>query len=66
MNKRTNVVQSDESIRALDPRDRQRLRKQLRAGYKANGEESLKLAAEWFPVEEEASRKSERADGGTR
>jgi hypothetical protein len=66
MNKRIHIVLSDETIRVLNPRDRQRLQQQLRAGYKANGEESLKIAAEWFSVEEEASRKSERANGGTR
>jgi CopG family transcriptional regulator/antitoxin EndoAI len=30
------------------------LREQLKAGYMANAEESLRIAAEWFPLEEEA------------
>jgi len=33
---------------------RRSLRHQLKAGYLANAEESLKIAEEWFPVEEEA------------
>jgi CopG family transcriptional regulator/antitoxin EndoAI len=33
---------------------KQKLREQLRAGYLANAEENLKIAAEWFPLEEEA------------
>jgi hypothetical protein len=36
------------------------LREQLRAGYRANSEESLEMAAEWFPLEEEAWRNSRR------
>lgn len=30
------------------------LRSQLAAGYKANADDALKMAAEWFPLEEEA------------
>ena len=30
------------------------LKEQLKAGYKANAEESIKIAAQWFPLEEEA------------
>ena len=33
---------------------KQRLRAQLVAGYRANAERDLALAAEWFPLEEEA------------
>ena len=33
---------------------RARLRDQLKAGYLANADESLKIALEWFPLEEEA------------
>jgi len=87
MNRRINIILSDETIRVLDrlapkgdrsrfiseavrhyvqDRGRQRLREQLRAGYQANGDESLEMAAEWFPVEEEAWRKSERTKLGTK
>lgn len=38
---------------------KQSLREQLRAGYQANSEESLKIALEWFPLEEEAWKKSQ-------
>lgn len=33
---------------------KQSLREQLKAGYQANAEDSLKIALEWFPLEEEA------------
>ena len=33
---------------------KQRLKEQLEAGYQANAEENLKIALEWFPLEEEA------------
>ena len=36
----------------------QTLRTQLRAGYQANAEENLKIALEWFPLEEEAWQKA--------
>lgn len=36
----------------------QSLRRQLKTGYQANAEESLKIATEWFPLEEEAWQKS--------
>lgn len=35
------------------------LKEQLKAGYEANAEENLKMAAEWFPLEEEAWELSE-------
>jgi metal-responsive CopG/Arc/MetJ family transcriptional regulator len=34
--------------------DKRRLKEQLEAGYQANAEENLKIALEWFPLEEEA------------
>jgi CopG family transcriptional regulator / antitoxin EndoAI len=34
------------------------LREQLKAGYKANAEDSLSMAVEWFPLEEEAWQRS--------
>jgi CopG family transcriptional regulator/antitoxin EndoAI len=42
----------------VESQGRQSLRQQLKAGYQANAEESLKIATEWFPLEEEAWRKS--------
>ena len=33
---------------------KRKLREQLKAGYQANAEENLKIAAEWFPLEEAA------------
>lgn len=87
MNKRINIVLSDETIGILDrlapkggrsrfisdavrhyvqARGKQRLREQLKAGYRANSEESLKMAAEWFPLEEEAWRNSRRIKRGTK
>ncbi len=33
---------------------KQSLKQQLKAGYQANAEENLKIALEWFPLEEEA------------
>ena len=50
----------------VETQGRQNLREQLRAGYQANAERDLAMAAEWFPVEEEAwqtfenSRKAKR------
>lgn len=36
------------------------LKERLKAGYQANAERNLKIAAEWFPLEEEAWRKTKR------
>jgi|ERR1700680_350820 len=55
---------SDAVRHYVQDRGRQRLREQLRAGYKANSDENLKMAAEWFPLEEDAWRKSERSKRG--
>jgi CopG family transcriptional regulator/antitoxin EndoAI len=33
---------------------KQRLREQLKAGYQANADDSLTIASDWFPIEEEA------------
>ena len=38
----------------VETQGRQSLREQLKAGYLANADESLKIAAEWFPLEEGA------------
>ena len=37
-----------------ETKGKQALREQLKAGYKLNAEDSLSMAVEWFPVEEEA------------
>ena len=42
---------------------RRRLREQLKAGYQAGADESLKIALEWFPLEEEARQVHSRAAG---
>jgi CopG family transcriptional regulator / antitoxin EndoAI len=38
----------------IETRGKQTLREQMAAGYRANAERDLALAAEWFPLEEEA------------
>jgi CopG family transcriptional regulator / antitoxin EndoAI len=38
----------------IETRGKQSLREQLREGYRANAERDLAIAAEWFPLEEEA------------
>ncbi len=38
----------------------QNLRERLKEGYLANASDSLKLAQEWFPLEEEAWQKANR------
>jgi len=37
---------------------KQTLRERLKAGYQANAQENLKIALEWFPLEEEAWQRS--------
>ncbi len=41
----------------VESQGRQRLHQQLKAGYQARAEDSLRIAAEWFPLEEEAWQK---------
>ena len=41
-------------------RGKQSLREQLKAGYQANADESLQIAVEWFPLEEEAWQRATR------
>jgi hypothetical protein len=43
----------------VEMQGKQTLREQLKAGYRANAERDLAIAAEWFPLEEEAWRTSE-------
>ncbi|MBZ5621998.1 MAG: hypothetical protein LAQ69_25215 [Acidobacteriia bacterium] len=38
----------------VETQGRENLREQLEAGYRANAERDLAMAAEWFPLEEEA------------
>jgi metal-responsive CopG/Arc/MetJ family transcriptional regulator len=38
----------------VENRGKQVLREQLKAGYQASAEDSVKIALEWFPLEEEA------------
>ena len=40
----------------VETQGRQSLRERLKAGYSANAERDLAMAAEWFPLEEEAWR----------
>jgi CopG family transcriptional regulator/antitoxin EndoAI len=42
----------------VEAQGKQSLREKLIAGYLANADENLKIAAEWFPLEEEAWQKS--------
>jgi CopG family transcriptional regulator / antitoxin EndoAI len=42
----------------VESKGKERLREQLKAGYIANSEENLTVAAEWFPLEEESWQKS--------
>jgi hypothetical protein len=42
----------------LEREGKQSPREQLKAGYRANAERDLAMAAEWFPLEEEAWRRS--------
>ena len=50
---------SDAILRYVESQGKQRLRQQLRAGYQANADENLRIAAEWFPLEEQAWRKAQ-------
>lgn len=38
----------------IETQGRESLREQVKAGYRANAERDLAMAAEWFPLEEEA------------
>ena len=45
----------DRAVRQLvETQGRQSLREQLKTGYRANADQDLAMAAEWFPLEEEA------------
>jgi len=47
----------------VETKGKQRLRQQLKAGYLANADENLRIAAEWFPCEEETWQKSRTGRG---
>jgi hypothetical protein len=46
----------------VENRGKRILREQLKAGYQANTEDSVKIAVEWFPLEEEAWQSERSAD----
>ena len=45
----------------IETQSKHSLREQLSAGYRANAERDLAMAAEWFPVEEEGWRTFENS-----
>jgi hypothetical protein len=49
MSKRIDIVLPEATVAVLN----QTLRERLKEGYATNAEESLRIAAEWFPLEEE-------------
>ncbi len=49
---------SEAVLHYVETKGQQSLREQLKAGYLANADENLKIAAEWFPLEEQAWQKS--------
>ena len=52
--RRSNLI--DRAVRRyVKEETRANLRKQLAASYKANAEEDLRLAEDWFPLEEQAA-----------
>jgi len=49
---------SNAILHYVETQGKRNLRQQLKVGYSANAGENLKIAAEWFSLEEEAWRKS--------
>lgn len=49
---------SDAVLYYIRQRGMQKLREQLKAGYRANARESMKIALEYFPLEEQAWQKA--------
>ena len=45
---------SDAILHYVESQGKHSLREQLKKGYTANADENLRIAAEWFPLEEEA------------
>jgi CopG family transcriptional regulator/antitoxin EndoAI len=50
---------SEAVLHYVETQGKQSLRERLKAGYLANADENLRIAAEWFPLEEEAWRESQ-------
>jgi metal-responsive CopG/Arc/MetJ family transcriptional regulator len=46
---------SDAVLHYVETHGKQRLHEQLKAGYLANADENLRIAADWFALEEEAA-----------
>jgi metal-responsive CopG/Arc/MetJ family transcriptional regulator len=45
---------SEAVLHYVETHGKQRLRKEIKAAYLANAEENARIAAEWFPLDEEA------------
>lgn len=56
---------SDAVLHYVETQGKRRLQDQLKAGYLANADENLRIAAEWFTIEEEIWQKP-RAGRSTR
>jgi CopG family transcriptional regulator/antitoxin EndoAI len=57
--RRSNLI--DRAVRRyVKEETRANLRKQLAASYKANAEDDLRLAEDWFPLEEQAAARGGR------
>jgi CopG family transcriptional regulator/antitoxin EndoAI len=54
---------SEAVLHYVETQGKQSLRERLKAGYLANADENLRIAAEWFPIEEEAWQKSRPGQG---
>ena len=50
---------SEAVLHYVETQGKQSLREQLKTGYLADADENLRIAAEWFPLEEEAWQKSQ-------
>ena len=50
---------SEAVLHYVETQGKQNLRERLKTGYLANADENLRIAAEWFPLEEEAWHKSQ-------
>jgi hypothetical protein len=61
MTKRKRAIISAAVLHFVETQGKQSLRQQLKAGYPANADENLRIAAEWFPLEEEVRQKSRPA-----
>jgi metal-responsive CopG/Arc/MetJ family transcriptional regulator len=50
---RSRVI-SDAVLHYIQAHGRATIRKRLEAGYRANADENLRIAMQWFPLEDEA------------